>query len=213
MINFKNGTILTIYEGLILILIAIYPARCYNQRMRNFDRGGHRDNRNRSFNREGQNRNYNDDRRHERQMFSAICANCGKSCQVPFKPSPDKPVYCDDCFAKIRGVSKQRENKVQDQRPTVVSSDFSGQLNSLNSKLDKVLSLLTAKSVAVTTKEDHKESSNSVPSVEPKKEVIFEAPKDEVKKEMKEEKVKLEPKKTKATKTTKPKKSTPKKIK
>lgn len=33
-----------------------------------------------------------------REMFSATCGACGKSCQVPFQPSGDKPVYCSDCF-------------------------------------------------------------------------------------------------------------------
>lgn len=34
----------------------------------------------------------------DREMFSATCAACGKSCQVPFQPSGEKPVYCSDCF-------------------------------------------------------------------------------------------------------------------
>jgi CxxC-x17-CxxC domain-containing protein len=37
-----------------------------------------------------------------REMFSATCASCGKSCQVPFQPSGDKPVYCSDCFQSQR---------------------------------------------------------------------------------------------------------------
>lgn len=31
-------------------------------------------------------------------MHQATCAECGRSCQVPFKPSGDKPVFCSDCF-------------------------------------------------------------------------------------------------------------------
>ncbi|MDP4109920.1 MAG: zinc-ribbon domain containing protein [Bacillota bacterium] len=38
----------------------------------------------------------------EREMFSAICADCGKECKVPFQPRDDKPVYCSDCFAARR---------------------------------------------------------------------------------------------------------------
>jgi len=33
-----------------------------------------------------------------REMFTATCSACGKSCQVPFQPSGGKPVYCSDCF-------------------------------------------------------------------------------------------------------------------
>ncbi|MFA5406866.1 MAG: CxxC-x17-CxxC domain-containing protein [Candidatus Nanoarchaeia archaeon] len=35
-----------------------------------------------------------------RQMFKAVCSDCGKECEVPFKPSNDKPVYCRDCYQK-----------------------------------------------------------------------------------------------------------------
>jgi len=37
-----------------------------------------------------------------REMYDAVCASCGVNCQVPFKPRDDRPVYCDDCFAKQR---------------------------------------------------------------------------------------------------------------
>jgi CxxC-x17-CxxC domain-containing protein len=33
-----------------------------------------------------------------RQLFPAVCAQCGKDTQVPFQPRGDKPVYCRDCF-------------------------------------------------------------------------------------------------------------------
>ena len=33
-----------------------------------------------------------------RQMYSAVCAQCGKEAQVPFNPRGDRPVYCSDCF-------------------------------------------------------------------------------------------------------------------
>jgi CxxC-x17-CxxC domain-containing protein len=37
-----------------------------------------------------------------RQMFAATCAECGNEAQVPFEPSQDRPVYCSDCFSKVR---------------------------------------------------------------------------------------------------------------
>ena len=37
-----------------------------------------------------------------REMHKAICAKCKKECEVPFKPSQDRPVYCRDCFRKKR---------------------------------------------------------------------------------------------------------------
>ena len=40
--------------------------------------------------------------RREREMFPAVCAQCGKDTMVPFQPSGDKPVYCSDCFSAQR---------------------------------------------------------------------------------------------------------------
>jgi CxxC-x17-CxxC domain-containing protein len=47
----------------------------------------------------------NNSNRHstERQMYPAICANCGKETMVPFKPNGDKPVYCRECYQAMRG--------------------------------------------------------------------------------------------------------------
>lgn len=36
----------------------------------------------------------------ERRFTQAICANCHKECEVPFKPAGDRPVYCKDCFSR-----------------------------------------------------------------------------------------------------------------
>ncbi len=37
-----------------------------------------------------------------RQMFPVVCAECGKDTEVPFEPRGDKPVYCSDCYRKVR---------------------------------------------------------------------------------------------------------------
>ncbi|OGW91189.1 MAG: hypothetical protein A3D28_04995 [Omnitrophica bacterium RIFCSPHIGHO2_02_FULL_63_14] len=35
-----------------------------------------------------------------REMHKATCAECKQECEVPFKPSGDRPVYCKACFSK-----------------------------------------------------------------------------------------------------------------
>ncbi|MFH1506698.1 MAG: CxxC-x17-CxxC domain-containing protein [archaeon] len=35
-------------------------------------------------------------------MHKATCAECGCECEVPFKPTEGKPVYCKECFSKRR---------------------------------------------------------------------------------------------------------------
>jgi CxxC-x17-CxxC domain-containing protein len=36
------------------------------------------------------------------QMFPATCSDCGKATQVPFEPRNGKPVYCSDCYRKVK---------------------------------------------------------------------------------------------------------------
>lgn len=38
----------------------------------------------------------------QRQMFPVVCAECGKDTEVPFEPRGDRPVYCSDCYRKVR---------------------------------------------------------------------------------------------------------------
>jgi CxxC-x17-CxxC domain-containing protein len=33
-----------------------------------------------------------------RQLYDAVCANCGRPTQVPFQPRGTRPVYCRECF-------------------------------------------------------------------------------------------------------------------
>lgn len=39
-----------------------------------------------------------------RQMYPAVCSDCGKTAQVPFEPRNGKPVYCSDCYRKVRAA-------------------------------------------------------------------------------------------------------------
>lgn len=37
-----------------------------------------------------------------RQMFPAVCAQCGEETEVPFEPREGRPVYCSNCYDKTR---------------------------------------------------------------------------------------------------------------
>ena len=37
-----------------------------------------------------------------REYFAVLCSECGNQAQVPFRPRMDRPVYCSDCFRKVR---------------------------------------------------------------------------------------------------------------
>jgi len=47
----------------------------------------------------------------ERTLYKAICTDCNKECEVPFRPSEDRPVYCKECFSKRkRGDSFKKKS-------------------------------------------------------------------------------------------------------
>jgi len=56
----------------------------------------------------------------ERSFTKAICAECHKECEVPFKPTGDRPVYCKECFAKRKSSTPLSER--YDSKPTEVHS-------------------------------------------------------------------------------------------
>ncbi|MBI4453987.1 DNA-directed RNA polymerase [Candidatus Woesearchaeota archaeon] len=35
-----------------------------------------------------------------REMHKATCSECGNECEVPFKPTEGKPVFCKECYMK-----------------------------------------------------------------------------------------------------------------
>jgi len=58
-------------------------------------------------------------------MTKVTCSECGKQCEVPFKPTSDKPIYCSDCFSKKEKSNNQGVD-----------------LSEINEKLDKIMDAL-----------------------------------------------------------------------
>jgi CxxC-x17-CxxC domain-containing protein len=69
----------------------------------------------------------------ERSYTRVICADCNKECEVPFKPSGDRPVYCKECFSKRKGGSSFNANR--DTRPE--ERDFPRERSSDKMRLEK----------------------------------------------------------------------------
>jgi len=120
-----------------------------------------------SNNRSGSNRSFGGGRGRsdygrdrDRQMYSAVCDKCGRDCQVPFKPSGDKPIYCSNCFEQNQDNQDRRErpNFGSNRRPDFGKSDNQNKelLASINSKLEKIIGLLTEQKQCVC-KTDKKE--------------------------------------------------------
>jgi len=115
------------------------------------------------------------------QMFSAICDKCGVECEVPFRPSGEKPVYCSNCFEKTDGrEGGRRENNFRNdnfrndgprmERPrneaprTEVS--YKRDFEELNRKMDRLLDLLTVKETKITKEVKEIKKAKKVAKVE-----------------------------------------------
>lgn len=71
-------------------------------------------------------------------MYKAVCDECGETCEVPFSPSPDKPIYCSKCFETKGGKAPKGGD----------NTALIEKLDSITEKLDKILSALEPKVVA-----------------------------------------------------------------
>lgn len=121
-----------------------------------------------------------------RQMFKTVCSNCSKDCEVPFRPSGDKPVYCSDCFRNNQESDSPRSENRFPSNPRFENRRDSGERNfsqpdnkdqflTLNNKLDKVLKLLTLV-INSTQTQTQSQPVKAVKIVEPKVEIAVEAP-------------------------------------
>jgi|GEM_PF-471949 len=74
----------------------------------------------------GGTRNHGDDR--PREMFKAVCAECGRPTEVPFKPSGERPVYCKECFQAMgpqERSEQRRDPRFAPRRDAAPRRDFS----------------------------------------------------------------------------------------
>lgn len=127
-----------------------------------FDKGGDR----------GGNRGGRDDRGPV-TMHSAVCASCGKTCEVPFRPNGDKPVYCRDCFAGRSAMGGDRSNRKDPRtfspsfasQPAVSNTaghnELKKQVEAMNVKLDKLMAIVQELTLKGALKEVTDESKDA----------------------------------------------------
>lgn len=115
----------------------IYCSDCFegkggdNKRSGGRDFGGQR----RDNKRSGR-RDFGGDRRDRNQsMHKAVCDECGRDCEVPFKPTSGKPIFCDNCFGDKGKGSKGGQG--------ASSQPSTEQYDKLNKKLDQILGMLS----------------------------------------------------------------------
>ena len=120
-------------------------------------------------------------------MHQAICDKCGKPCEVPFKPTSGKPVYCSACFEGKKETGDNRGGSRFSQKSygsydAPIKSDFSSatskesnneikkQLEILNGKMDLLIKAIEAKTSAkpLVVKEKTKKAIKAVRVVKTK---------------------------------------------
>jgi CxxC-x17-CxxC domain-containing protein len=75
----------------------------------------------------------------EKRMYEAKCDKCGNRCEVPFRPTGERPVFCRMCFGKDDAGTRPAV-RVWDKNAPISTEQY----DKLNLKLDKVLNILTA---------------------------------------------------------------------
>lgn len=91
----------------------------------------------------------------DREMFQATCVSCHEACEVPFRPSAGKPVYCKACFDRSGGrdemTSRPRygagrpESSHQREPHAHQHHELREQLEKLNAKMDRLIAILSPK--------------------------------------------------------------------
>jgi CxxC-x17-CxxC domain-containing protein len=82
--------------------------------------------------RSGRDRFERSDRDSRVEMHETTCDECNRVCEVPFRPTSGKPVYCSNCFNKNDSYEKKERGL----------KGTSSDLDKINRKLDKILRIL-----------------------------------------------------------------------
>lgn len=89
----------------------------------------------------------------DKKKFDAVCASCGNDCQVPFRPVDGRPVYCSHCFDKS-GSGRDNRNNDRTEIRIENTPDYKHQFDLLNTKLDKIMKMLSAESTVQAVEDD-----------------------------------------------------------
>jgi CxxC-x17-CxxC domain-containing protein len=97
---------------------------------------------------EGRSRRFGgrDSGRRPLEMHEATCAKCGKTCEVPFRPTSGKPVYCSNCFRKSDDFESRTPPQYSRRQNESSESDkldrYQHEFDQINEKLNKILKAL-----------------------------------------------------------------------
>lgn len=72
----------------------------------------------------------------DNKMYKANCSECGMNCEVPFRPSGEKPVYCSSCFGFRKSEEERGGKSFGDRSPRRESNDRFSRSDSRSAKID-----------------------------------------------------------------------------
>ena len=108
-----------------------------------------------------------------KEMFPTKCSECGRACEVPFRPNGEKPVFCNDCFGAQKesmsgnfapkprfdrndrpqrdfGPTARPVAPVVDERNNRRIDELKAQVAGLSAQMKEVLAIIGNKPVVVT---------------------------------------------------------------
>jgi CxxC-x17-CxxC domain-containing protein len=118
----------------------------------------------------------------DKEMHKATCSECGNACEVPFRPTNGKPVYCNDCFKGKSGGDDRAPRRDFDRNDRPMRNNFNSSMGSngdsgsskkieeLSSKVDRLIEMVKSLS-GVKPAQEKATLKEIVVSSLPKKEV------------------------------------------
>jgi CxxC-x17-CxxC domain-containing protein len=99
----------------------------------------------------------------ENKSYPAVCSDCGKACDVPFRPDGVKPVLCRECYSKKAPATNMagsrdrftpNEQRGHTPAPAVALAEINlitKQLSALEEKVNQILELIKVSEKLVDT--------------------------------------------------------------
>lgn len=98
----------------------------------------------------------------ERKMYRAQCAECNASCEVPFQPKADRPVYCKTCYSNKRNESSKRplpnKEEIVSEIAKTLKIDISEPVKAKKTKPKAVKTTKTSRTAKVKTQAPKKKA-------------------------------------------------------
>lgn len=116
-------------------------------------------------------------------MHPAVCSDCGDNCEVPFRPTGERPIFCGKCFGAKKGdfdgsrapkrdfdrpAPRPSYGEDRPARPSAPAADngaMTRELQNVNGKLDQLIRAVETLASALNPKKESKKAVAEVAEV------------------------------------------------